>query len=182
MKTQRTNSTFANPNSQADTSVCIRAIFLPSRGAKNKRTAPIKKQSFQLTNFCPFGSMTSWTWWKSIRIIIKCDKLSTFHSFVTTFTKYISSSIHKLKNKKLKTRSISKLDIKTLLATFLCRTNFHFLSDSSSRSSCSFPRWNKLSSTGISYSCRRFTHVISIYQLKLCSQLKGLEAYPKCLH
>ncbi len=136
------------------------------------------KQPFQLTNFSPFSTVTSWTRRKCVRIIIKSDYFSTFYAFVATFSGFFTCSVHKLKFKKLKTRLISNLDIKTLLATFLSRTDFHFLSDSSSRSSCSFSRWNKLSSSGISYSCRRFTHVLSIYQLKLCSQLKGLKAYP----
>jgi len=31
MKTQRTNSTFASPLAQADSSACKRAIFVPTR-------------------------------------------------------------------------------------------------------------------------------------------------------
>ncbi len=178
MKTQRTNSTFASPDTQADSSACKRAISLPTHAAKNKRTAPIKKQPFQLTNFSPFGTVTPWTRRKCVRIIIKSDYFSALYAFVATLSGFFTCSVHKIKFKKLITRSISKSDIKTLLATFLCRTNFHFLSDCRSRSSCSFPRWNKLSSAGISNSCRRFTHIISIYLLKLCFQHKGLKAYP----
>jgi len=33
MKTQRTNSTFASPNTQADSSACKRAIYLPTHTA-----------------------------------------------------------------------------------------------------------------------------------------------------
>jgi len=176
MKIQRTNITFANSYKQAEVSACKRAIFLPVYGAKNKRTAPIKKQPFQLTNFSPFGAVTPWTWRKCVRIVIKSDYFSTFYAFVATLFRFFTCSVHKIKFKKLITHSISKLDIKTLLATFLCRTNFHFLCDCRSRSPCSFLRWNKLSSTGISNSCRRFTHVISVYRLKLCPQLQRTES------
>jgi len=182
MKSQHTNSTFASSNTQADTSACKRAISCHSHGAKKKRTDSTKKQPFQLTNFCPFGAVTAWTWRKCIRVIIKSDYFSTFYAFVATLTGFFSSCVHKFKFRKLKTRSISTLDIRTLLATFLCRTDFHFLSDSSSRSSYCFPRWNKLSSTGISYSRRCFTHVISIYRLILCPQLHRTESLSFFIH
>lgn len=125
MKSQRTNSTFANSNTQADTSVCKRAISCHSHLAKNKRTGSTKKQSFQLTNFCPFGAMTAWRWRKSIRVIIKSNYFSTFYAFVATFTRFFSSCVHKIKFKGLKTCSTLFI-VERLFTTFLGQTTFTF--------------------------------------------------------
>ncbi len=178
MKSQRTNSTFASSNTPADASACKKAIFCFPRGAKNKRTAPIKKQPFQLTNFSPFSTMTAWTRWQCIRIIIKSDYFTTFYAFVATFTRFFSSCVHKLDFKKLITRLIPKIGINTFLATLLSRTNFHLFSDCSSWSPCSFSGRNKLSRSSIPNSCGRFTHFKSIYRLIQRFQHKGLKAYP----
>ncbi len=159
MVVQHTNSTFASSNAKADSSAYKRAIFCLTHGTKNKRTAPIMKQSFQLTNFSPFCTMTAWTRRKCIRIIIKSDYFSTFYAFVATFTRFFSSCVHKIKFKRLKTCSIF-LDIETLLATFFSWTNFNFFSYSCSWSSCSFSFGDKLSCTSISNSSRCFTHFI----------------------
>lgn len=165
MKSQRTNSTFANSNTQADTSVCKRAISCHSHLAKNKRTGSTKKQSFQLTNFCPFGAMTAWRWRKSIRVIIKSNYFSTFYAFVATFTRFFSSCVHKIKFKGLKTCSTLFI-VERLFTTFLRRTNFYFFSNCCRRSTGGFSFWDKLSCSCISHSCRCFTHDFLILNYK----------------
>ena len=151
MKTQRTNSTFANSNAQAETSVCKRAIFCLSHRAKNKRTVPKMKQSFQLTNFSPFGTVTPWTWRKSVRIIIKSDYFSAFYAFVATLSGFFTCSVHKIKFKKLNT--CSTLRVERLLTTLFCWTNLYFFSNRSCGSSCCLSLRNKLSCLSISDSC-----------------------------
>lgn len=131
-----------------------------------KRAASIKKQPYHLTNFSPFGAMTAWTWWKSIRIIIQSDYLSTFYAFIASFSRFFSCSVHINIFKRLKTSFKTKLSIETLLTTFFCWTNFYFLSYSSSWSSCSFSFRDKLSSSSISDSCRCFTHDFLIFNYK----------------
>ena len=176
MKIQRTNSTFASSNTQADTSACKRAIPCLLHGAENKRTASKTKQPFQLTNFNPFGSTAPWTWGESIGIIIKSDYLSTLYAFVAPLTGFFSSCVHNTRFKSLTT--CSTLNVERLLTTFLGWTDLYFFSNRSCWSSCCLFLRNKLSCSSISNSCRRFTHFRSVYELKLCSQLKGLKAYP----
>ncbi len=156
MKTQRTNSTFASPDTQADSSACKRAISLPSHGTKNKRTAPIMKQPFQLTNFSPFSTITSWTRRKCVRIIIKPDYFSTFYAFVATLSGFFTCCVHKKRFNRLKT--CSTLIIERLLTTLLSRTNFYFFCNCCGWSSSSLSCWDKLSCSSISNSCRCFTH------------------------
>lgn len=167
MKTQRTNSTFASPKTQADSSACKRAISLPTRGTKNKRTAPIMKQPFQLTNFSPSGTVTPWTWRKSIRIIIKPDYFSAFYAFVATLSGFFTCCVHNKKINRLKTCSI--LIIERLLTALLSRTNFYFFSDSCGWSSSCLSCWDKLSCSSISNSCRYFTHHLLYFIIKLLS-------------
>jgi hypothetical protein len=93
------NNTFASPNSQAITSACKRVVFCLPQRAKDKRTAPIKKQPFQLTNFSPFGAMTAWTRRKGIRIVIKPDYFSTFYAPVATLSGFFTCSVHTIKFK-----------------------------------------------------------------------------------
>ena len=131
-----------------------------------KRAASILKQLYHLTNFSPFCAMTAWTGWKSIRIIIQSDYLSTFYAFVAPFSRFFSCCVHINKFKRLKTCSKTKLSIETLLTTFFCWTNFYFFSYSCRWSSCSFSFRDKLSSSSISYSCRCFTHDFLIFNYK----------------
>ena len=158
------NSTFANPATLAKPSVYKKAIFCLSHGAKIKRTAPIRKQPFQLTNFCPFGAITPWTWRKYIRIIIKSDYFSAFYAFVATLSGLFTCSVHKNKFKRLKT--CSTLIDERLLILLFCRTNFNFFSYGCRRSTYSFSFWNKLSCTCISHSCRCFTHYFKNFNYK----------------
>ena len=169
MKSQRTNSTFANSNTQADASVCKRAIFLQSHNPQMKRTESKKKQPSQSSNFCPFCTMTTWTWRKCIRIIIKPDYFSTFYAFVATFSWFFSCSVHKNKFKRLITRSINcyrlvntKTIFETLLRTLFGWTNFNCFFYSCGWSSCSFSVWHESTCSCISYSSRCFTHDIKI--------------------
>ena len=164
MKTQRKNSTLASSKEQDDSSACKRALICLSHGAKNKRTAPITKQPFQLTNFRPFGAVTTWTWWQCIRVIIKSDYFSALYAFVATLPGLFTCSVHKNKFKRLKT--CSTLIAERLLTTFLCRTNFNFFSYGCRRSTCSFTFWDKLSCTCISHSCRCFTHAFLKFNYK----------------
>jgi len=169
MKAQRTNSTFANSNPQADTSACKRAIFCLSLRKETKRTAPKMKQPFQLTNFCPFGAITPWTWRKRVRIIIKSDYFSTFYAFVAPLSRFFSSCVHKYKFKILKTSSRLKIEIEQLLATFFSRANFHFFSYCCRWPSCSLFFLDKLSCASISNSRRCFAHfnknLINLYTI-----------------
>jgi hypothetical protein len=150
MKTQRTNRTFASQNTQAESSACQRAISLSSNGMKNKKTAPIMKQPFQLTNFSPFSTVTSWTRRKCIRIIIKPDYFSAFYAFVASLSWFFTCSVHKKSFKRLKT--CSTLKIERLLTTLLSRTNFYFFGNCSCWSSSSLTCWDKLSCSSISNS------------------------------
>jgi hypothetical protein len=159
------NSTFANPVAQADPSVCKGAIFCLLHSAKVKRTAPIRKQPFQLTNFSPFGAITPWTWRKCVRIIIKSDYFSAFYAFVATLSGFFTCSVHKIKFKRLATSST--LIAERLLITLFCRTNFNFFSYGCRRSTCSFSLWDKLSCTCISHSCRCFTHDFLKFNYKI---------------
>ena len=156
MKTQGTNSIFASPNPWADSSACKRAIFCHSRSARNKRTAPIKKQPFQSTNFSPFGGITSWTWRECVRIIVKSDYFSALNTFVATLSGFFTCSVHENNFKRLKTYSI--LIAERLLIPLFCRANFNFFSYGCRRSTYSFSFWDKLSCSCISHSCRCFTH------------------------
>lgn len=160
MKTQCTKSTFERTNTLADSSVRKKVISCFSYGAKNKRTAPLMKQPIQLSNFSPFGAMTTWTWWKCISIVVKPDYFSTFYASVATLSGFFTCCVHKLKFKRLKT--CSTLTIERLLTTLLCRTNFYFFSYCSGWSSGSLFCWDKLSRTSISNSFRHFTHDINI--------------------
>lgn len=150
MKVQQTNSTFASPKALADASACKRAISILLHGVKNKRTASIKKQPFQLTNFSPFGAITPWTWRKSIRIIIESDYFSTFYAFVATLSGFFSSCVHNTKFKSLTTRST--LNVERLLTTFFGWTDLYFFSNRSCWSFCCLFLRNKLSCSSISNS------------------------------
>ena len=158
------NNTFASSDTQADTSACKRVVFLATHRAEDKRTAPIKKQPFQLTNFCPFGAMTAWTRRKGIRIVIKPDYFSTFYAFVAPLSGFFTCSVHTIKFKRLTT--CSTLIAERLLITLFCRTNLNFFGYGCRRSTCSFSFWDKLSCTCISHSCRRFTHVFLNFNYK----------------
>lgn len=68
---------------------------------KTKRTASKKKQSFQLTNFNPFGAMTAWTRRKRIRIIIKPDYFSTLYAFIAPLSGFFTCSVHNTTYKRL---------------------------------------------------------------------------------
>ena len=131
-----------------------------------KRAASVKKQLSQLTNFCPFGTMTARTWWKSIRIIIQSDYLSTFYAFVASFSWFFTCCVHIDIFKRLKTRFKTKLSIETLLTTLFCGTNFNLFCYGCSWSPCSFFFRDKLSCSSISYSCRCFTHDFLIFNYK----------------
>lgn len=150
------NYTFASLITQAITSACKRVVFCLSHRAKDKRTAPIKKQPFQLTNFGPFGAIAAWTRRKGIRIVIKPNYFSTFYAPVATLSGFFTCSVHTIKFKRLTT--CSTLIAERLLITLFCRTNFNFFGYGCRRSTCSFFLWDKLSCTCISHSCRCFTH------------------------
>jgi hypothetical protein len=151
------NNIFTNPITQIIASACKRVVFCLSHGTKVKRTVSIRKQSFQLTNFSPFGAITSWTWRKCVRIIIKFDYFSAFYTFVATLSRFFTSGVHKIKFRRLTT--CSTLIAERLLITLFCRTNFNFFGYGCRRSTCSFSLWDKLSCTCISHSCRCFAHV-----------------------
>ncbi len=150
MKIQRTNSTFTSPDTQAKTSACKRAISCLQHGAKNKRTASIMKQPFQLANFIPFGAITPWTWRKSIRIIIKSDYFSTFYALVAPLSGFFSSCVHNTRFKSLTT--CSTVNVERLLTTFFCWTDLYFFCNRSCWSSCCLSLRNKLSCSSISNS------------------------------
>ena len=156
MKNQTTNNLFASPETQADSSACKTVISLFSFSAKNKRTAPIMKQPFHLTNFSPLGAITPWTWRKCVRIIIKSDYFSAFYAFVAPLSGFFTCSVHKKRFNKLKT--CSTLIIERLLTPLLSRTNFYFFCNCCGWSSSSLSCWDKLSCSSISNSCRCFTH------------------------
>lgn len=159
------NNTFASPITQAIASACKRVVFNLSRRANNKRTAPIKKQPFQLTNFSPIGAITPWTWRKCVRIIIKSDYFSAFYASVATLSGFFTCSVHKIEFKRFTT--CSTLLAERLLIPLFCRTNFNFFGYGCRRSTCSFSLWDKLSCTCISHSCRCFTHDFLKFNYKI---------------
>ena len=125
-----------------------------------KKAESKKKQPLQLSNFSPLSSMTSWAWWKSIRIIIQSDYFAAFNTPVATFSWFLTCCVHKIKFKRLITYFNSfyitlkhRTIIETLLRTLFSRTNFNSFFNRCCRSSCSFFFWDKSACACVPNSC-----------------------------
>ena len=89
---------------------------------KFKKAVSKKKQPFQLSNFSPLCSVTTWTWWKRIRIIIQSDYFAAFNTPVATFFWFFTCCVHKIKFKRLITHSnYCCIPLKQLLKHYLER-------------------------------------------------------------
>jgi hypothetical protein len=132
--------------------------FISKRKSKTKRAESMQNQPFSLSNFSPFRAIAAWTGWKCIRIIIQSDNCAAFHTFVRTFSRFFSSSVHCKKFKWLITGLCAIESIKTILRTLFCRSNFYCFSNCCSWPFSGLTCWNELSVSSISNSCRSLTH------------------------
>lgn len=135
---------------------------------KNNWAVPLKEQPNISTNFLPHRTVTFWTRWKRVGMVVQSYDFSTFCTFVKSFSGFFSCFVHDYKFKWFVTgfnnccliTTINNLE--TLFSLFY-RSNFNCFFYSCSWSSGGFFVRDKSSCTGISYSFRCFTHDNNLY-------------------